>query len=761
MFPNSSLEGRIKKIEETGFLSRLKSKIKNTKTGLTTFGVGLGVYALAQLFSLGALVMAAEVEQEGIAQEKIPAIRLEESAVIDGVLDDDVWKRAFYDKRVYRDQTSGETEPFQDEPTETWVYYNDEGLFIAFRCFDKDIICQDLPAKSNRDVGRGANETVGFAFSPDLNGHKDEKAQYQYSMTPTGAYHWKPAVGRATKKELFGEPKGVATVHKEEGYWEGEMVLRWKSVNYPLSDEPYDMLLCLQRRHVMPDTGARLAFYPETYTKTDTRLHFNRFTGFVAPPWKAQKTIVPNFHFGWNEEGGVEQQFGIDGSWRPTPESNFTGTYNPYFGDDAWATQRIDPSYDPRIVGDPRIFFQEGSALLPTPWNFYSPNIREFILGGSAFGNYKGISFASLATVNGGEDQKLALRGFKDWSGHHLGGAYFSDRSSHNHVLWGDYGTKWNWGKNVESKVNGTKTAESKNTDGGTKDSTDTGGKFTSEFLADVGQSFVGGEDTGRKWWCMGSLRTQDQEMQLQLTTIDPNYRNDLGFPLQTGIYGSQLMYVKQKIWSEGKMFYELRTTVDVKNHYGGAIHRRTIDSYLWHNRKAINAFYFGVEGGQYDENRDLLFSLMYWRNYKDRQNYFRSVYTVGRRAGETLNQFDISFAFPCERLHPDFSAQFLLYDDPNNPDDDKFKKQVVVSADYDVTDNFGFGGRLVVNNKGKSGYLEMHRSGVKGTEFSVFFGNPNSQQFEKRISVNLVGAFELEQLGDWLKNPPLLLHPQ
>lgn len=645
-----------------------------------------------------------KVTAEEVKQEIIPAIKLQESAVIDGVLDDAVWQKAFYDPgRVYIDNQM--LKPlFLDESTETWVYYNEEGIFLAFKCIDKDIIYQYTQVKNTPELGRGYDDLIAFNFVVDAEKHYDPDAQYWYMLNPANAYYFRPAVGRASKQELLGECIGKAKVY--QGYWTAEVMLKWSAVDYPVKDNPYDMLLLPQRWHKSPGMASCLAHYSKTFAGTDTRLNFCRFAG-VKPPQKGVETkISPNIYTGWSQEGW-EKEMGLDCRLRPTSETNFFLTVNPDFKNTEQYVTRIDPVYGPARQQDYRYFFQEGNQILMLPWNLYTPKIQEIDIGLSGYGKLYDISLVSLATLYRGGDHNFILRGYKDWKQNHLGGAYLGHRETENSVFWADFRRNAKW----------------------------------YELLADVGQSMIGREDSGRKYWAMLKLKRTNLFGDAQFTLIDKNYRDDIGFHPFKGIYGSTFSITKQKAWAGGKRFYEARTEIEVKNFTTGEIHRRSGYAYIWH-RRGQNGIFLQLEGGRfgqfeeegYQSYDDLLVNLMYAVNYGNNERFLTLDYLAGKRQGKTLHQFDPSFAVRFGKLRARFSNQFLWHEE--------FKYQAVVNLNYELTRTLGLGSRFVWNKNGRNIYFALHRSGFKGAELFIILGDPNAEKFQKRLIGKVVMAF-------------------
>ncbi|MFX0200206.1 MAG: hypothetical protein ACFFCW_29150 [Candidatus Hodarchaeota archaeon] len=661
------------------------------------------------LVSFAQLTMGEEAETP---QEVIPAILLDQEAKIDGKLDDAVWQpdpkgkyQVYHAFRYLIDSKLLNDSPFRKrgEWTEVWVYYTTEALYVAFRCKDNEIIWQhDQPDQNVEDVGRGADDTVGYALCVDVDMHYNEDAHYWVVLNPKNTFFFRPAVGRASKGEFEGKLVTATQIYEEQGIWTAEVKLFWDAVDYPYNDgKPYDMLLLPQRRHKFPDQNARLAHFAQTYNGPDTRLNFCRFKGFKPPLKGIEQKLASYTYAGWREatldqEGGFERQLGLDYRFRWGSNKNAFLTINPDFANPEQYVARINPIYGPRMLSDYRYFFQEGSQMLKLPYNFYSRRIEDIDVGASAYGELFDISLVTLATMYRGGDHNLVMRGYKDWGGNHWGGAYLGHRETGNHVFWMDLSRTGSW----------------------------------YSLTGDVAQNNPG---SARKYWGQFVWKRPNFFWELQGIRIDEDYDDALGFHPFKGIQGLQSSFRKEISLQDGKIYYNFWGQAELKNYISGAIHRRTFDTYLWH-RRGKHGYYISFWGGRYDENRDLLCCLMHWRNYGNQERFLKVGTVFGKQQGEMLFELGPSFAYRYKKLRTNWTMQFVQ--------NGEFRYQLIVNLNYELTKKLRLGSRAVLNKDGTNIYFALHQTAYEGAEFFIIVGDPNAPEFRKRIVGKIIYVF-------------------
>ena len=148
--------------------------------------------------------------------------RFEKPPVIDGVLDDEVWKTAAVLKDFYQINPGDNTAP--PYPTETLLGYDSRTLYIAFHCFDDPAKVRATIAK--RDSVLYVDDTVRIF----LDTFNDKRRAYVLAFNPLGIQQDGVRTGQATdwSVDIVMESKGTIT---RDGYTV-EVAVPFKSLRY-------------------------------------------------------------------------------------------------------------------------------------------------------------------------------------------------------------------------------------------------------------------------------------------------------------------------------------------------------------------------------------------------------------------------------------------------------------------------------------------------------------------------------------------------
>ena len=156
--------------------------------------------------------------------EKAQPIRLprfEKQPVIDGKLDDEVWKHAVVLKDFYQVQPGDNIAP--SKPTEVLLGYDSKFLYIAFHCYDEsDKVRATIPKRDNI----WNDDYVGILFDT----FNDRRKAYEFDFNPLGVQ----ADGTWTddnedfNPDFVFESKGMLT---SDG-WTLEVAIPFKSLRY-------------------------------------------------------------------------------------------------------------------------------------------------------------------------------------------------------------------------------------------------------------------------------------------------------------------------------------------------------------------------------------------------------------------------------------------------------------------------------------------------------------------------------------------------
>src|SRR6266699_3040791 len=157
--------------------------------------------------------------------EKAAPIKLahfDKPPVIDGKLDEDVWKHAVVLKDFYQIQPGDNIAPAK--PTEVMLGYDPKFLYIAFHCYDE-------PSKVRANIPKRDHvfddDYVGFLFDTV----NDHRKAYEFDINPLGVQAdgiWTDGQGEDFNPDFVFESTGLLT---EDG-WTVEISIPFKSLRY-------------------------------------------------------------------------------------------------------------------------------------------------------------------------------------------------------------------------------------------------------------------------------------------------------------------------------------------------------------------------------------------------------------------------------------------------------------------------------------------------------------------------------------------------
>ena len=148
--------------------------------------------------------------------------RFDKAPVIDGKLDDEIWKHAVLLKDFYQVQPGDNIAP--SKPTEVMLGYDSKFLYVAFHCYDEpDKVRATIPKRD--DIFN--DDYVGILFDTFNDGRK----AYEFDFSPLGIQAdgiWTDGQGEDFNPDIVMESKGTITT---DG-WTVEVAIPFKSLRY-------------------------------------------------------------------------------------------------------------------------------------------------------------------------------------------------------------------------------------------------------------------------------------------------------------------------------------------------------------------------------------------------------------------------------------------------------------------------------------------------------------------------------------------------
>lgn len=329
--------------------------------------------------------------------------------VIDGRLDDEIWKTA----AVFKDfiQTNPGDNIAPSRPTEAYLAYDEKNLYIAFKCWDERDKIRATVAKRDEVFGED-NVRVW------LDTYNDQRRAYVLGWNPLGIQQdgiFTEGQGPDFSVDIVMESKGVI----EDWGWSVEVKIPFKSLRYAAGKGKlwgFNAARNIDRFNDEFDS-----WMPDDRNVSGQLIKYGKITGLDEIKTERTLEIVPSITV--SETGrrrrtiprflvlpdaidpgrfvnqNIKQDIGVNIKYSITPNITLDATYNPDFAEieaDApvvSANQRF-----PIFFEEKRPFFLEGADTFQTPIAvFYSRTIVDPDLAAKLTGKIGKTSFGFLA----------------------------------------------------------------------------------------------------------------------------------------------------------------------------------------------------------------------------------------------------------------------------------------------------------------------------------------------------------------------------
>ena len=173
------------------------------------------------------------------SQPSVNIIHTNEKPKIDGRLNEALWQNAAKINQFF--QREPDTGTPVSKPTEVYLCYDENFLYIAFKCYDdpKEITAKELA----RDVSLGDDDRVQIIFDTFL----DNRNAYWFQIGPLGSIG--DAVisenGASFNKQWDGLWEGKANIHSEG--WDAEIKIPFKTLKFKVDQSTWGLKII---RHI-------------------------------------------------------------------------------------------------------------------------------------------------------------------------------------------------------------------------------------------------------------------------------------------------------------------------------------------------------------------------------------------------------------------------------------------------------------------------------------------------------------------------------
>ncbi len=352
-----------------------------------------------------------------IPPEKAKPITIPKTSVgivIDGKIDEELWKQAAVFKDFYQTYPGDNTPA--SKPTEVLMMYDEKNLYVAFKCWDEKDKIRATVAKRDEVFGE---DNVRLW----LDTYNDQRRAYVLGFNPFGIQQdgiFTEGRGADFSVDIVMESKGVI----EDWGWAVEVKIPFKSLRYTAGKGKmwgFNVARNIDRLNDEFDQ-----WLPDDRNVSGFLIKHGKITGLDEIKYERTLEIVPSVtlsetgrRFGVFPDGStdrfvnqpIKQDIGVTLKYTLSPNVTLDLAYNPDFAEieaDApvvSANQRF-----PIFFQEKRPFFLEGADIFNTPLQvFYSRTIVDPDIAAKLTGKTGKTSFGFLiasdkAPGNYGED---------------------------------------------------------------------------------------------------------------------------------------------------------------------------------------------------------------------------------------------------------------------------------------------------------------------------------------------------------------------
>jgi hypothetical protein len=339
--------------------------------------------APASLASLLLVSLAARAQEPAPAgSPRIEAFRVEKGPSLDGVLDDEAWRRVPFTSSFLQ------KEPEQGKPaslrTEVAFVYDADALYVGARMFsDKP---EDVETVMTRRDESGSAERLIIS----LDTYRDRRTAYSFAVTAAGVrvdwYH--PQDHEYVRDSSYNPVWQARTTRTSDG-WVAELRIPFSQLRFNGSDE---QVWGVNINRYIPRRNEDDFWVVVPRDVTGWSSHFGELTGIrgVAPSRRVE--LVPyvagdlNATSGLNPRAGTpfesrrpfSGRAGLDAKVGLGPNLTLDATVNPDFGQLDADPSQVNLTAFETVFEERRPFFTEGSQLLNSgngPTYFYSRRV--------------------------------------------------------------------------------------------------------------------------------------------------------------------------------------------------------------------------------------------------------------------------------------------------------------------------------------------------------------------------------------------------
>jgi hypothetical protein len=326
-----------------------------------------------KIFSVFALLLFSGVEaipQE--AQSSLRTIRepvtipkLTSAPVIDGKLDEEVWRQAVVLNDLIQISPGDHIPP--SKPTEVYIAYDEKFLYVAFKCWDEKEKIRASVVERDNVFGE---DNVRFW----LDTYGDRRRAYVFGSNPLGIQQdGVETEGQGTdyNVDVLFESKGVI----EEWGWSVEFKIPFKSIRYVAGKGKFWGFNASRNIYRLNDEF--ISWVPLERGNPNSLSQFGKITGLDEIKEDRTLEVIPTLTFKQTgkrtslnhfSNPPIEPDFGFTAKYSITPNITLDMAYNPDFADTEADAPVVEANQRfPIFFSEKRPFFLEGVDIFRTP----------------------------------------------------------------------------------------------------------------------------------------------------------------------------------------------------------------------------------------------------------------------------------------------------------------------------------------------------------------------------------------------------------
>ncbi len=354
--------------------------------------------------SLSAMTLFVITTLIGYSQT-IETVKFQTPPAIDGKLDDSCWQQV----TAVDAFKVAELETTVPDKTEVYLGYDDEALYIGFRCVQEETT--RIANQTRRDGSFQYEDHVAVY----LDTHHDRRRSYCFAVSPLGTQ-------RDEKQgDLGWDGEWSAAAIVEASVWRVEMKIPFDILDLPQAAKQ-TWGLNLVRRHQSLD---RTSIWADTGVNVSDANQFGTLTNLEFNPKDTGKKLqLGGYLSAKSEDVSTSEDLserltaavGGDFAYKLTTSTSFIGTLNPDFSHIESEVQGIVLSDLEQRLTDRRPFFQEDGRIFRAPISlFYSRRIGEMAYGAKLIGKTGKATYGLMEVKEKADDShNVLLRGLWD-----------------------------------------------------------------------------------------------------------------------------------------------------------------------------------------------------------------------------------------------------------------------------------------------------------------------------------------------------------